>query len=353
MKENDKKLIIVTHSAGNGGAERVSCILANQFAKFGYDVTFYAIHSDKHDYYLNEKIHYVYFDLVTKNKVFKQIERAIRLKRYIKTHGMNTMISFVCVEGILLCGNKKLRKIYSLRNDPNRIMNKGIMRVLRNMIYKDADSIVFQTEEAQQYFSKDIQEKSAIISNPIRTDLPYWNEDNHSNDIITACRINLQKNIPMLLDAFSIFLKKKQEYRLVIYGKGDLLDEYKQYACDLGIEEHVEFAGFCDTVQEKMKNAAMYVSSSDFEGISNSMLEALAIGVPCVCTDCPVGGAKMFIDNGNSGFLVPVGDSKSMAERMLQVVSDIELQKRFSRNSQTIRARLGEEQIVGEWAKLV
>ena len=66
----------------------------------------------------------------------------------------------------------------------------------------------------------------------------------------------------------------------------------------------------------------MFVSSSDFEGISNSMLEALGMGLPVVVTDCPVGGARMVIKSGENGILVPVGDTQAMYEAMRSVLKD-------------------------------
>ena len=62
-----------------------------------------------------------------------------------------------------------------------------------------------------------------------------------------------------------------------------------------------------------MNNAMVYVSSSDFEGMSNTMLEAMAMGVPTIATDCPIGGAKTVIKNGENGILTPVGNEKKIA----------------------------------------
>ena len=75
-------------------------------------------------------------------------------------------------------------------------------------------------------------------------------------------------------------------------------------------------------ILEKVAPCYMYVSSSDFEGISNSMLEALGMGLPTVVTDCPVGGARMVINSGENGILVPVGDTKAMYEAMRSILKD-------------------------------
>ena len=102
-----------------------------------------------------------------------------------------------------------------------------------------------------------------------------------------------------------------------------------------------------------MTSSNIYVSSSDYEGISNSMLEALAIGIPTICTDCPVGGARMFIESGKNGYLVPVGDSEAMAEKILALIGNEELQQQFSEESRKIRDLLSKDKIYGMWDKLI
>ena len=69
----------------------------------------------------------------------------------------------------------------------------------------------------------------------------------------------------------------------------------------------------------------MFVSSSDFEGLSNSMLEAMAMGIPTICTDCPCGGAKMVIENGINGLLTPVGDKDELSAAMQQVADNSQI----------------------------
>ena len=83
------------------------------------------------------------------------------------------------------------------------------------------------------------------------------------------------------------------------------------------------------------------------------MLEALAIGVPTVCTDCPIGGAKMFIKDGENGFLVKVGDAKDLTEKMKKVATDLELRNKFSNNAQKIRKELEASIICHKWKNLL
>lgn len=349
----NKKIVIVSHSAGGGGAERVSTLVANYFVEKNYDVHFYAIHSDKREYPLSDNIHYVYDKVIGKNKRLKQIKRSWNLRKYIYDNQIDVMISFVYLEGLFLVGSHKVKKIYSLRNDPTSFYNHGINKWLRSLLYRDADYVVFQTPDARNYFDEKTREHGVLIANPLKDDLPYWKPQAHKKEIVVACRINAQKNLSMLLDAFHIVCQTRSDYKLMIYGEGELRESLQKYAQQLGLSDNVIFHGFSNNIHEIMSNSSIYVSSSDYEGISNSMLEALAIGIPTVCTDCPVGGARMFIQSGENGFLVPVGDSMAMAEKLLVLMSDEALQKQFSRESQKIRDILIKEKIYGEWEKLL
>lgn len=111
--------------------------------------------------------------------------------------------------------------------------------------------------------------------------------------------------------------------------------------------------GFVDNILEKVNSATMYVSSSDYEGISNSMLEALALGVPSVVTDCPVGGARMMVNDGENGLLVPVGDAAKFAQAMDRILRDKEFAEKLSNNACRIREKLPLEVIAQEWLKLM
>lgn len=349
-----KRITVVSHSAGGGGSERVATLLANALAKKGNEVFFYSIHSDKRDYPLDEAVHYSFGDIkMSKNKALNQVKRAWRLKKFIKENHIDVMISFVYLENIFLIGNHSLKKIYTLRNDPSTFCNHGVTKLIRQVMYADADAVVFQTPDARDYFPEDVRRHSVVIPNPIKSNLPLWLENEHKKEIVVACRISPQKNLKMLIDAFAIVCEKRTDYKLTIYGQGDMKATLETYAKTKNLEDLIEFKGYTNQIHDVMKQASIYVSSSDYEGISNSMLEALAIGVPSVCTDCPVGGARMFIESGKNGFLTRVGDPRDMAEKLLLLMQDDDLQKSFSQNAVNIRERLSSEKVFAMWLELI
>ncbi|MDU6786002.1 MAG: glycosyltransferase, partial [Veillonella sp.] len=110
---------------------------------------------------------------------------------------------------------------------------------------------------------------------------------------------------------------------------------------------------FASNILEKVAPCSMFVSSSDFEGISNSMLEALGMGLPVVVTDCPVGGARMVIKSGENGILVPVGDTQAMYEAMRSVLKDPALAAKLSQNAIKVRDEFPLWKIAKRWLEVL
>jgi glycosyltransferase involved in cell wall biosynthesis len=215
--------------------------------------------------------------------------------------------------------------------------------------FSKAYRVVFQTDDAQRCYKDEIQKKSVIISNPIKENLPEPFSGERDNRIVAFSRLNQQKNIPMMLRVFKEFHKKNDKYVLEIFGRGECEEELKQYAKEIGISDHVVFKGFEKDIHHKIRSAAMFISTSDYEGISNSMLEALALGLPCICTDCPAGGARMAIRSGHNGFLIPVRDEEAMVKSMEYIVNNpVEIEK-VSKRAAEIRNELSIDKICNRW----
>ena len=174
-------------------------------------------------------------------------------------------------------------------------------------------------------------------------------EGEREKTIVTACRLHPQKNLPMMINAFSMLADEFPEYKLVIYGQGVLEDELRGQIKSLNLEDRILLPGFASNILEKVAPCSMYVSSSDFEGISNSMLEALGMGLPAVVTDCPVGGARMVINSGENGILVPVGDTKAMYEAMRSILKDPALAAKLSQEAIKVRDKFPLCKIAKRW----
>ncbi|RDX09422.1 glycosyltransferase, partial [Bifidobacterium longum] len=119
------------------------------------------------------------------------------------------------------------------------------------------------------------------------------------------------------------------------------------------VGDSVHFCGFRKDVHACIFDASMFVISSDFEGLSNSMIEAIALGIPTIATDCPIGGARMVIDNGVNGYLVPVRNKERMVTAMCSIAGDTGVQERFSKAGVRLRERLSVDSISKQWLSAI
>jgi glycosyltransferase involved in cell wall biosynthesis len=149
--------------------------------------------------------------------------------------------------------------------------------------------------------------------------------------IITSGRLMKQKGHKLLLQAFSRVCQTVP-CRLVILGEGELYGDLKQLAYTLGIAENVIFAGWQRNPFRLLAKADVFVLSSHYEGFPNALLEAMALGLPVISTDCPTGPAEL-LDRGRYGVLVPPDDPVSLADAMLSLVRDGAQRLRFSKLS--------------------
>ena len=97
----------------------------------------------------------------------------------------------------------------------------------------------------------------------------------------------------------------------------------------------------------------MFVSSSDYEGMSNSMLEAMALGLPVICTDCPAGGARAVIRNGENGILTPVGDANALYLAMKNLAETPDFAETLGKNAVKIRTEQSVEKIIEKWMDII
>ena len=345
-----KRITIVAYGLSNGGAERVSSILANGLSERGYAVQYLAVYSHDIQYSLSEKIEYVPIR-IRRNKYFRFLTRNIDIVKAIDSFKSDIVISFIIDEMLLCSLLKKIPLIYTLRNDPVKETRGRLRHFICNYTYRRAEAIVFQTPGARDFFDEEIRRKGIIIGNPLTNNLPFWNTEEHQKKIITACRLTPQKNIPMLIKGFSDFSLSFPEYSLWIYGNGELKESLVGLVNELGIENKVFFPGYADDIHKIMSQSAIFALTSNFEGLSNSMLEALAIGIPTICTDCPPGGASLYIRDHENGLLIPVGDEKALSNAFSEVAKGL-----FVADEQyalEIRNQLSEDEIIARWIKVI
>lgn len=342
----------VVSALHGGGAERVIATLANYMAGRDDNVTILMTAGDEVVYRLEENVRLISIGQASGGNPLVQLKRLAAMRRYFKAHRQSHIVSFsttINLFTILASLGLGMDVIVSERNDPNRFHHKW----LRNMIYEMGDRFVFQTEDAVECFSKAICKRSSVIPNPIRSGLPEVYTGEREKKIAAAGRLESQKNHRLLLEAFAGFHESFPEYTLHIYGKGKLEQELKALASELHIESHVVWEGFREDILERIRTYSMYVLSSDYEGISNSLMEAMALGLPCISTDCPIGGSALCIQDGENGRMTPIGDSKSLQEAMEWIAQDDSRAEAMGQRAAEIRERFSEEKICERWRSFI
>ncbi len=334
-----------------GGTERVVAYLANEYCRRGVPVAILLFAGHEAAYSLDERIEVVSVGAPSGGSIRTRIERLGRMRRFYRKNRKCQIWAF-SVMGAVFSAVASIGQrhffLVSERNDPNRYDHQRI----RNFFYRFADVVVCQTPDAAKSFPHRIARKSVVIPNPVVVEgiIPY--DGVRDKRIVAVGRLDPQKNHRLLLKAFSLFAQKHKDYVLELYGKGELEEELRCYAEELGIGERVILKGFSAHVKEEINRAAMFVLSSDYEGISNSMTEAVALGVPTIATDCPIGGSRMFIRDHHNGILVPVGDAKALSSAMCELAENPELGNRISMEGRKLREENTVSQIADRFLAL-
>lgn len=335
-----------------GGAERVVSELVNFFAEQGHDVSILVTKNSNCVYSLDNKVNFI--DLAI-NKC-GIVSRLRALRACIKKNGYDVVISFLTganIETLLATVGLRVPVVISERNNPFVDPNEKIYRFLRTVTYPLAKGYVFQTPDAQAFFSKRIRKKSVVIMNPINPKLPAVYSGEREKRVVNVGRLVPQKNQRMFIDAFREFSKSHPDYIAEIYGEGPLEKELLDYIRSSGMETKVFLRGFCKDVLSEITSAAVFVMSSDYEGMSNALIEAVGMGIPCISTDHPIGGARLTIQDGVSGFLVPVGDTYKLTEKMSNIADDPELASKFSKQGVLLRNKLSIKEIAKSWIEYI
>lgn len=332
-------------------------LLANKFADKGINTTMSLLRELGPDTYkVNDKVNLVRYKYGTKNKVVIAIKRFIKIKKQIKEGNFDAVIVFMHdlnLITLIAAGNLGIPIYISERSDPSKRNESKLYKLLQKHYYPKCAGMVFQTPDVAEQFTEELRKKSIVIPNPVSDQLPEPYTGIRKKKIVSAGRFTDQKNFPMLINAFAEFHNKYPEYELYIYGKGPKEKNIKALVRSIGLESSVHFPGFVDNLIYEIKDAEIYVSTSNFEGISNSMIEAMAMGLAVICTDCPVGGARMMIKNGVNGILIQVGDKNELSEQMKQLAMRPELRNNLGENALNVRKNFSIDEITACWENMI
>lgn len=344
-----KVLISIDHM-GLGGTQRVTLTLIQWLQQqCNAEVMLLIVNKTPVDAFLYDLtgVDYVQLPLGYINKITK-------IKNLINEYSPDVFLS-MGVPNLLYdtpgCLFTRVKHIVSERNSPSHFAGKWITKTMSRFFMRLADGYVFQTNEARNFYSCSKKKYSVVIPNPLfdtyTENLP---KDFMSRRlIVTTGRLNRQKNHPLLFEAFAKVVAKYPDYRLVVYGEGRERSYDEEYIKNLGISDKVSLPGSTQSVKDALYASSIYILSSDFEGMPNSLMEAMAVGLPCISTDCPCGGPHELINDGINGLLVPVGDVDSLTNAILSLIETPCKAEFISKNALNIRNTHSKETICRKW----
>jgi len=357
-------LTLIIPAITAGGAERVMSILANYWAKKGWDITLLTCDDgSKPPFYpLDPKITHCPLNITNKSssfidKISNNIKRTLVLRKALKKNPSQPVISFITETNILtlIAGmGLGLPIIVCERNDPNFSFRNHGWRILRNKTYPLASRIVLQIESSVSYFSSGIQRKITVIPNPAIK--PVFNgrikKDQTGSKILLAMgKLTKQKGFDLLLKAFAEISPKFPNWTLRIWGEGPLRDSLEKLRNQLELQNKVQFPGLTKQPNEIMRNADLFVMSSRYEGFPNVLVEAMACGLPVISFACH--GPRDIIRDGVDGVLVPPEDVPALSVALEQLMDDEEKRKRLSACSPEVLERFGLDKVVALWDNLL
>lgn len=350
----EKKIFFVIASLEFGGAERVLSEIANYLAENDYEVTIITFFRGEKEYILDKSVRRINLDIPTK-KFSKLCIGRKRLSDLLKKEKVDLCISFDILANILLILShpSKCKTVISERNAPKHTRLSIYSRLLRIVTYDKADGCVFQTEEAKKCYSKKLQNKSWIIPNPVRRNLPYRCEKELRNEIIAIGRLDAQKNYIAMIKGFARFAQSHDDYVLKIYGQGNMQSLLEEFAIECGVGKKVFFKGSSLNVHSEIMHSKIFLMTSNYEGIPNALMEAMAMGFPVIAYDCPSGGVKLLINNMTNGILINDQQPETIECALNQIVEDEILEKRLGENARSIRILYSLEKIGKCWIDLI
>lgn len=351
-----KKLIVNTGTLAAGGAERVLSILSKPLADTFDDVHYVMWLDAKHSdifYEIDPRIKIVRISQASgSTKIWKQM---LWFRKYIKREKPNIILSFmvmICFTVTISLVFTGTKQIVAERNDPRFFKKKWLRKIINwSYLLPDIKGILMQTEWNKKFFTnKNLLNKISVIYNPINIDTQFVGAAiNAVKEDVIVCvgRLTYQKQHWVLIDAFAKFHQTHSNFKLIIYGEGEMRNRLQQQIEDLGIADSVCLPGRSQDVMMQILSARMFVTVSAYEGMSNALIEAMCVGLPCISTK--VSGATELIIDGKNGTLVNVGDIDEIASKMSIIADNQHIATQYAEEAKKIYTNLNSSKIATQW----
>ncbi len=355
LLKKEKSILFIIHSLDSGGIRNVVFALSSSFIKFGYKVTILSLTktiADNENKFLKSGIKTIRLPLSSKFLVLSPIPLFLYLLKnsnyeIIFIPGIvNAILTLPVIKifmrkpsRIIVNAHTCFSAYYKTISLPKRIFIKLGRYSLKWVDIIASDSIG-ASEDLKNFFQL---KKVYTFYNPVADQLdlnfkenknnaPHdWLKDKNLTTFVTCGRHVKSKNFSYMLEIFQNLLKKRNDLRLILIGKGPETDNLIQLTKDLKIDDKVDFSGYVNSPKQYMYHADYFWLTSKFEGFSLVLGEALSMGTPCIVNDCPFGPAEV-IEKGKYGLLLNNFDPKINTEEILKFLDQVIKLKKFYRN---------------------
>ncbi len=346
------KILILISSLEGGGAERIASRVASALAE-RHEVHIMPFSAASSPYPISDKVHIDnagLFDLRKKSRIpYRFVISIVFGYLYLSfvrlSFRPDVTLSFLKKPSLLNAFALGWgRKVMSERNNPRQKGERLFQIACR--AYHHADKVIFQSDTVRNMFPETIRCKGVVIPNPVEVTC---RASGSSLKIVASGRLRPQKNFALLIKAFSIFLASHPGHTLHIYGKGPLEEDLRHQISDMSLDGKVFLEGYVEGIHEAIRDAEIFVLSSDYEGMPNALLEAMMMGLPCVTTAFE-GAGELFGDS-DSCLMVPVGDEVALAEAMSKLDDDPSFREILANRARIFAERFSTEKVIPLWEK--
>jgi glycosyltransferase involved in cell wall biosynthesis len=364
------KLLIFISSLDGGGAERVTVNLANYWAAKGWEITIVTLASQRDDFYeLNRAVTRISLNLAGDSGnlllgLVQNIRRLVALRQVLRQIQPSIALSMMTDANVLLalasCGQGRIRTIGSERIHPPQCPLGGVWEWLRRYSYSQLDVIVALTNVGADWLKKHTGARRVVVipnsvSWPMPNQMPHLDVETVARTgrslLLAVGRLSNQKQFSLLIESFKFLADRHSDWDMVILGEGPLRSALEMQVQDANLVNRVFLPGRAGNVGDWYERANLFVLSSRFEGFPNTLVEAMAYGLPAVSFDCDT-GPREIIRDGLDGLLVPPGSAVGLISALDQLMGNEYLRQKLAARAVEVRERFAVEQIAEQWAGL-
>ncbi|MCW0211259.1 MAG: glycosyltransferase family 4 protein, partial [Achromobacter sp.] len=347
------RVLLFIHSLHGGGAERVAADLSAHWAGMGRDVMVVTQESAEGDVYaLHPKVRREVLHTAGEGGglrgIWSNVQRVRALRRVVRSFRPDIvlgMMTTASVLSVLACAGLSCRVIATEHTHPPSQTLSGFWQRLRRLTYPRAASVVALTRGTADWLEQHVPGcRLAVIPNPVHYPLPRAEPilppiaGGGRKRLLAVGRLHADKGFDLLIQAYAQLAASHPDWDLVILGEGDERRALEAQVREAGLESRVFMPGRAGNVGDWYESADLYVLTSRFEGLSNTLLESMASGLAAVSFDCDT-GPREIVREGVDGVLVrPNGDVSALGKALDAVMGDEELRRRMAQAAIGVRA---------------